>query len=329
MDEIKDVLTSEQEVENNVDSDTDTITEDQADLNEATELVDFESNEDEAVESDENEIVESKKKGLLQTPIIISLILVIIVALGFGVFKCFFDTSVVGSWIVMKDDENQSTEDEAKSEEEKVNERVYYIFNSDGTVSIKGGTIEQRGTYTVTTESAQDDSYSSTPDQTEAKQIITINIPNVLQGSYYYKVTGNWITGRKLNLSQPLYDGLDVDMKNVTYKEFKLTPDKNFKPSDKITDKWVDSYGYGVSYDLKPDGTAVLNEMDTLIVRGTYTYTDDTITITYYNPAEGKMDISYTYENDVMTINGIPYIRESNATFDEAKTSDDSNAILG
>jgi hypothetical protein len=41
------------------------------------------------------------------------------------------------------------------------------------------------------------------------------------------------------------------------------------------------------------------------------------------------MDISYTYENDVMTINGIPYIRESNATFDEAKTLEDSNAILG
>lgn len=330
MDDNKDIFKSEFKIENNEISDADTVSEtktidEQALLNDEEQPVDdFQALDFESEAVAETQI---KKKGLLQTPVIISLCLVLAVFLGFGIFKCFFDTSVVGSWVVNTYDVNQSTADELKSEEEKLNERVYYIFNSDGTVSLKCCTIEQRGTYSISTENSDD--ANSTPDEAkkESKQVITINIPNVLQGNYYYEVSGNFFTGRKLKLSQPLY-GVDVEMINVQYKEFKLTPGKNFKPSDKITDKWVDSYGYGVSYELKADGTAVLNEMDMLIVKGTYTYTDNLITITYYNPAEGQMEISYTYENDVMTINGIPYIRERNATFDEASSSS-SNSLLG
>ena len=66
-----------------------------------------------------------KKKRFLQTPIIISLVCVIVVLLAFLVFKCFFNTSVVGTWVI----ENSSTADEATTSSSEIDSNYYYTFD--------------------------------------------------------------------------------------------------------------------------------------------------------------------------------------------------------
>ena len=108
MDENKDFLTSETEGENNINSDADTTT------NESTQEGFSGAFSDEIAETQTGSAPEvapvdysastpvavKKKKGFIQLPIIISLAILVLVALGFLVFKIFFNTSVVGTWTV-------------------------------------------------------------------------------------------------------------------------------------------------------------------------------------------------------------------------------------
>ena len=253
----------------------------------------------------ENDIILSKKKKtLLQVPIIISLVLVLGLVAGLFVMKGFFNTSVVGTWII----NDQSTPDEATKTTEEVDPNInYYTFKDDGTALISLGTMRMVGTYEII------DGKDGSDDT------INIDIPNALQNSFTFKVNGNIFTGRTLVLESEYYNkGLEFKSAKLITPEIK--PDPKFKPNDKLIGTWTYNDGYNkLSYEFNKDGTALFNQYDILYADATYTYTDEKIVLTYYISAveTGDMEIKYVAEDDKLIINGYAYNKENPASADQ------------
>lgn len=243
-----------------------------------------------------------KKKHFIQVPIIISLIIVVGVALGFLVFKCFFNTSIVGTWAI-DDDTAQSgaTDDEASSV------KTYYIFDDDGVASIAYGTMKYVGTYSI------------------SENEVSMEIQSAyLSTSFEFSVTGNVFTGRTLTFTDSSYD-TEYTFHSTKIEAPDLKVDEDFKPNDKLTGEWnyYDGY-YDFDYNFKSDGTVSIGQNEMLFVDGVYTCTDDTITIKYYADSEQTMELEYTVNDDALILNGLQYFKVGSASADEAR-----NALSG
>lgn len=309
MDENKDFLTSETEAEDKINSDTDTTTNDsnQESFSGAfsDEIAETQGNlETEAAAVDYNanaSVAVKKKKSFMQLPVIISLAILILVALGFLVFKVFFNTSVVGTWTVKTtasaDEATTATADEAA--------KNYYTFEDDGTASIHLGTMRMMGTYSLNTSD-------------EGTKTIDISIPSALEGTFEYTVTGNELAGRTLTLKDTYY-GQSIDLESSKLVIPDMKPDADFKPNDKLTGKWIYDDGYyKMSYELNEDGTATVNQSDVLFADGVYNYTDNTITIKYYTNQESVMELNYELKDNSIIINGIQFNKDTGSSSDES-----------
>ncbi len=309
MDENKDFLTSETEAEDKINSDTDTTTNDsnQESFSGAfsDEIAETQGNlETEAAAVDYNanaSVAVKKKKSFMQLPVIISLAILILVALGFLVFKVFFNTSVVGTWTVKTtasaDEATTATADEAA--------KNYYTFEDDGTASIHLGTMRMMGTYSLNTSD-------------EGTKTIDISIPSALEGTFEYTVTGNELVGRTLTLKDTYY-GQSIDLESSKLVIPDMKPDADFKPNDKLTGKWIYDDGYyKMSYEFNEDGTATVNQSDILFADGVYNYTDNTITIKYYTNQESVMELNYELKGNSIIINGIQFNKDTGSSSDES-----------
>lgn len=294
MEENKDLLTSEstEETINAEDETQETSTSAFAE-----ELSELEENTVTPVEFGETDAQTNIKKRFIQLPIIISLILVVGVALGFLVFKCFFNTSIVGTWVI-EDDTAQSgaTEDEASAV------KTYYIFEDDGVASIAFGTMKYVGTYSI------------------SGNEISMDISSAyLTASFEYNVTGNVFTGRTLTFTDASYD-TDYTFHSANRETPDLKVDDGFKSNDKLTGEWnyYDGY-YDFSYTFNSNGTVSIDQNNVLFVDGVYSCTDNTITIRYYADSEQTMELEYTVDDDALVINGLQYLRVGSASADEAR----------
>lgn len=242
-----------------------------------------------------------KKKSVIQIPVIIAAAIVVVVLLAFGIFKCFLNTSVVGTWTV----QNTATADEANSAsaDEAEAAKIYYTFEDDGSAYLTLGTMKAVGTYTLT----KDDNNSN---------VIEINVPNAITGTFNYNVSGNIFTGRVLELIEPTYSqSIKFDSANLVVP--KLEPYKDFKSNDKLTGKWVyDAEYFKITYELKEDGTVTINQADMLYTDGVYKCTDDAITIKYYAAGESTMELTYEIEDDgSLILNGMQqYVKEDSSS---------------
>lgn len=307
MDEKKDFLTSETEGENNINSDADTTT------NESTQEGFSGAFSDEIAETQTDSAPEvapvdysastpvavKKKKGFIQLPIIISLAILVLVALGFLVFKIFFNTSVVGTWTVKV----TATADEATTASDAT-AKNYYTFEDDGTASIHLGTMKMVGTYSL--------------EEKDGTRTIDISIPSALEGSFEYKVSGNEIGGRTLTLTDNDY-GQSIDLESTKLVIPEIKPDADFKPSENLTGKWTYDDGYyKMSYELRQDGTATVSQSDILFANGVYNYADNKITIKYFTNQEVTMELNYELKGDSIIIDGIQYLKETGSSSDES-----------
>lgn len=309
MDENKDFLSSETEAENNINSDTDTTTNESSQENFSGAFSDeiAETQADSAPEvapvnySASTPVAVKKKKSFIQLPIIISLAIIVLVALGFLVFKVFFNTSVVGTWTV----KDSATADEATTATADETAKNYYTFDDDGTASIHLGTMKMIGTYSLSTNE-------------DGTRTIDISIPQALEGTFEYEVTGNELAGRTLTLTDTYYgQSIDLESSKIIIPEMK--PNDDFKPSDKLSAKWTYDDGYyKMSYELRENGTATVSQSDILFADGVYNYTDSTITIKYYTNQEVTMELNYELKDDSIIIDGIQFKKDTGSSSDES-----------
>ena len=321
MDDNKDFSTPEQEVETKADSDADTKTENQTSDSEAGQNTDssydldtFDDSlskpqlknageaADTALETAANPTV-VKKKPFIQLPIIIAAALVLAVALGFFIFKGFFDTSLPGTWIFEQDlQSSESTEDEADGT--KI--LNYFTFNDDGELTVTVGTISYIGTYSISN------------DEESNNKILTMYVPSVINGTFNMEVSGNIFTGRTLTLANTSSTDTKFELKSGKYTAPEIKRDGDFTPNEALIGKWTYDDGlYNLSFEFNKDGTATYTENKQIKFDGIYSYTDSTITLTYYTIQEATMEANYTISDDSIVINGITFTKDTGSTSDE------------
>lgn len=275
---------------------SDSVVQDSTESVFADELAEIE--EDEASNAENAEAIQptEKKKHFIQIPIIISLVIVVGVALGFLVFKCFFNTSIIGTWAIEDTTQSEATADETSLA------KTYYIFDEDGVASIAYGSMRYAGTYTVSGNEIN----------------MQIQLAN-LYASFEFTVTGNVFTGRTLTFKDATYD-MEYVFHSTNREVPEMKPDEGFKPDDELTGEWNYYDGtYDFYYNFKSDGTVSIVQNQMLFVDGVYNYTDDTITIKYYSDSEQTMELSYTVDGDSLIINGIQYFKVGSASADEVR----------
>ena len=195
------------------------------------------------------------KKKTIQTPIIIAGVIVLAFIAAFFVFTSFFNSSIVGTWVLVEDS-NGATYDEAGDG------ITYYTLDKDGNITVSVGTITQKSTYTTTSENGTD----------------YVNSTNVFSGSY--TISGNIFTGRTFKLT---VDGVEKPyiFKSATVKKPELKVPDTFKKSDKLTGNW-NIPSYDITYTFNADGTFIADMYGSITYEGVYTYYNEKITVTYY-----------------------------------------------
>lgn len=242
------------------------------------------------------------KKSFVQAPVIISLVIVLLIALGFLVFKVFFDTSIVGDWTV----KSTATADEVGSSDDD-SIKSYYCFENNGVASVCLGSMRMVGTYSLDTSE-------------EGTRTVTVSVPSALEGTFEYDVTGNAFTGRTLVLTDTYY-GQSVELASDKRIIPEVEPFDDFKPNEKLCDKWVFNdayYGTSAEYEFNDDGTFLFSEADSFYLEGVYTYTDDSITLKYYSTDVATTELSYEFVDSTIVINGLQYTKASQATADQS-----------
>lgn len=224
------------------------------------------------------------KKKTIQTPIIIAGVIVLAFIAAFFVFTSFFNSSIVGTWVLVEDS-NGATYDEAGDG------ITYYTLDKDGNITVSVGTITQKSTYTTTSENGTD----------------YVNSTNVFSGSY--TISGNIFTGRTFKLT---VEGVEKPyiFKSATVKKPELKVPDTFKKSDKLTGNW-NIPSYDITYTFNADGTFIADMYDgSITYEGVYTYDNEKITVTYYADSETTIDIPYAFDgNDTLVMNGMGYYR--------------------
>lgn len=252
----------------------------EAENTETSALVNDESTETQAVEPTAET---PAKKKTIQTPIIIAGAIVAAFVVAFFVFTAFFNSSIVGTWVLVEDS-NGATYDEAGDG------ITYYTLDKDGNITVSVGTITQKSTYTLSEENGTK----------------YVNSSNVFSGAY--TVSGNIFTGRTFKLT---VEGVEKPyiFKSATVKKPNLEVPKDFKKSDKLTGKW-NIPSYDITYVFNEDGTFIVDMYDTITYEGVYSYTDENITVIYYADSETKIDIPYALPDDnTLVMNGMGYYR--------------------
>ena len=249
----------------------------------------------------------SEKQPVLQKTIIISIIILLAFLATFFVVKCFFNNSIVGTWVLQE--ESTATADEAGSGDST----VYYTFREDGTVEVQTASVKSYYTYSI--------------GENEDGQYVVSGVFGSVAPNY--TVTGNEITGRTLVAT---YDGTSIEFKSASAVESKLDVPKTFEANDKIVGKWYDGSGnideeyYYYVYDFKADGRCTVNaaqydyytgELIKVVIEGVYTFDGDNITISYNNiDSDGKIintdevaAFALDESGDVLVLNGLGYYR--------------------
>ncbi len=315
----KDFSTPEQEVETKADSDTDTKTENQTSDSKVEQNTDnsydlntFDDSSPKAESENNDTPLETttpptvvKKKPFIQLPVIIAAALVLAVALGLFVFKGFFDTSLPGTWIFEQElQTSTSTEDESETDSTKI--LNYFTFKDDGELTVTVGTISYIGSYSIS-----DDSENN-------GKILTMYVPSVINGTFNMEVSGNIFSGRTLSLTNTSSTDTKFELKSGKYTAPEIKRDGDFTPNEDLIGKWTYDDGlYNLSFEFNKDGTATYTENKQIKFDGIYSYTDSTITLTYYTIEEATMETDYTVSDGSIVINGITFTKETDSTADE------------
>ena len=295
--------------------------------------------EETAEEDSEEEAVpeeEGKKKGVLQKPIKIALIIFLaaIVALG-GFFivsktswyKNRFDDSIVGSWTY----KTTASEDELIAENDYL--LGYLNFKNDKTDEGKyvaeyiAGNMVLKGTWNYV-----DDDSNETENRTNK---INISLRSRLEGVYSYTVD-NGADERVLTLSQGSTDETQqsnsssfVSRDIATYE---VTPDEGFTPTEGITGKWKGEISQEltgttttITFEFGENGMCHYDLDGELFIDGKYKVVKDkknstkkeergTLQISYYRDHTKETsteELPYIFSNETkgskLIINGIEY----------------------
>jgi len=219
----------------------------------------------------------SEPKIRLQTPIIISGVIVLISVVLYLSLSVFFDRAITGTWLFnIPGQENVASPDEANTP------KFYFIFEPGERAKMCLGSSETIGSYTLSKE--------------ENDIIANIEISNGLTGRYVVNVYGNKFTGRQLELDGG--SGNKYTFDSTQYQKMKLSPIKDFKIDKELIGEWrFEEYQTNITF--KENGTMLINDSDILLTEAVYSVADtNVIKFKFFDTAERENTAEYSYDKN-------------------------------
>ncbi len=230
-----------------------------------------------------------KKSRKVQTTIIISAIIVLLVLVGAVAIRLFATQGVVDTGIFgnkkttvwhFKPDVSQA---EATVDEALVPD-YYFIFEPDNTLKVEMGSFEYKGSYTIQNMEESDLLGVSNENAKVGTQMLTIENTSLLDGKFLFERTGNAFTENKLNLT------------GLSTQEMKLELDaKEYTPVS------IERKGEFT----KDDGTyAIITKANGgyQSQSGIYNCKDGTVTINFKAPSDQEANIKYTIKDKTLSL---------------------------
>lgn len=242
-------------------------------------------------------IMPPKKKRTLMAPIIVSLCIVLVAVAAVLIIKVFFNNGIEGSWYYEREIQTEYT---TSTTDEPPTEKVgyYFIFEGNGKLTVKSGTISGSGSYTYRTGSVEGEPIG--------KPVVDISYVDPLyrtpvEASMAVEVSGNIFSGKTLKLSsfENAESSVTFTSKNYEMPELKL--DNDFVADKELEGKWVigqSSYGvyYSMVYDIRSDGTMTVTSSQYVdsTLSGTGKSQEYTVsTECKYTCQKGKLELVY------------------------------------
>lgn len=280
---------------------------------------------DEKTKTESNTTVKTKKtkQRKIGTPLIIAACIFLAAVLFFGVWKCFFDTSIIGIWSVAIE---TVTTDSETNKETKQTTSFTFDFDGEGNVALHRAGTTLMGRYSLVNDS----------DGSPKLNVLISNLGRqYITAEFDYVLSGNVFTGRTLRLTDrtglflvpddasasvtdeqkekmeladsTVIDGyryyiLDFKTSEMTYK---VEYYDDFKPDSKVTGSWLykngDS-GYDYTYTFCEDGTFEMMSLE-IYTKGSYKLDDGKIMVHYFdiNGTEYEKPIDYSVDGNKMT----------------------------
>lgn len=245
-----------------------------------------------------------KKKFILQRCIIIAsciLLSALVVFGGFIIVKNLLTPSIESVW-VMKKVYLKGHEKEAQTTGTKPIEAIYYQFKDNGDFIYRTGTVTNNMKWTYA-----DSSGKFVTDKTQYISVYAKGYESQAT-QYKFKCEGNAFSDRKLTLEAGTdtvqvykfdsYDGSELP-------EYKMKPDKNFKPDKKLVGEWYDKSSKQTLI-FNEDGSYILKVDQYFTQKGNYTYDTKKKTLTLKLVDKGQEtstgDLPYSFKKDKLVI---------------------------
>lgn len=223
--------------------------------------------------------VKVKKKSPVIPSIVIAACILLAAIICGVIFLVFFNTSITGTYVI--------------ETEEVPDVQTYFIFEEDGKLTERAGSIELEGTYEITTENNVSK--------------LTLEIPaNYLNVTYNYTLQGNRLTGMKILLSDD--SGNSMTFAPATYEETVVEPIDKAQLDSKLVGTWEDTAGYGMEYTFNDDNTIVMSSYGANIY-GYYSAENDEVTIKYQAAELVENSATYSFDGDSLILNDLEFAK--------------------
>ncbi len=146
------------------------------------------------------------------------------------------------------------------------------------------------------------------------------NGDKTLTAQLYYNINGTYIyeisdDGKTMTLTEDSKDNKDNNSEKLIMKktedyQFMPQPPKNPEIEEKLIGKWEDKEGSGVTYTFYNNGTMENNSYDVMIIYAQFSAKDGKINITYNQGTEVKDSYEYSFNGEVLVIDGAEFIKQ-------------------
>ena len=170
-----------------------------------------------------------------------------------------------------------------------------YIFETDTQVYMAMDNVAYGAGYTL-------------EENALGQKTITTQLYYNLNGTYAYEFSED---GTKVTLTESAKENpVTMTMVKVENHNFMPKAPEKVEIDEKLVGTWTDKNMTGISYEFFDNGTVIYNNYDVVITYAQYSAKDGKINLTYTMGSEVNDSYNYSFENDVLTIDGVEFIKK-------------------
>lgn len=192
------------------------------------------------------------------------------------------DNLFIGTWQLVDENNNNHT-------------LFSYIFETDTQVYMAMDNVAYGAGYTL-------------EEDVLGQKTISTQLYYNLNGTYLYEFSED---GKKVTLTEYEKENpVVMTMVKVESHTFMPKAPEKLEIDEKLVGTWTDKNMTGISYEFFDNGTVIYNNYDVVITYAQYSAKDGKINLTYTMGTEVTDSYSYTFENDILTIDGVEFIKK-------------------